>query len=73
MINICKMTDVYSHCYKKRMSEFMNSWLDASDPSSVDVLFWHIAVLRLLEHLLAVARQFGLVFDGAISVRFLLG
>ena len=30
-------------------------------------------LLRLLEHLLAVAHQFGLVFDGAISVRLLLG
>ena len=73
VINICRLTDGYSHCFKKRLSEFMNSWLDASDPSSVDVLFWHIAVLRLLEHLLAVAHQFGLVYDGAVSVRLLLG
>ena len=53
VINICSLTDGCSHRFKKRMCEFMNSWLDASDPPSVDVLFRHIAagVLRQENHL----------------------
>ena len=31
VINICRLTDGYSHSFKKRVSEFMNSWLYASD------------------------------------------
>ena len=31
VINICRLADGYSHSFKQRVSEFMNSWLYAAD------------------------------------------
>ena len=44
VINISRLTDGYSHSYKKRVSEFLNSRLNLRLPSAVDVLLRRIAV-----------------------------